>query len=64
VAVTSKPIIISECLSAEAVSGVDPADVSKAGWITDSFNQLLRSNHSQIQYEVWFNQHPSGNPDW
>lgn len=64
VAVTKKPIIISEWASAEAVSGVDPAGVSKAAWITDSFNQLLSSNYSQIQYEVWFNQQPSGNPNW
>jgi hypothetical protein len=64
VAVTSKPIIIAEWASAEAVSGVDPPGVSKAAWITDAFNQLLSGNYAQIQYEVWFNQQPSDNPDW
>jgi hypothetical protein len=63
VAVTSKPIIIAEWASAEAVS-VDPPGVSKAAWITDAFNQLTSSNYSQIQYEVWFNQQPSGGPNW
>ncbi len=64
VSVTSKPIIIAEWASAEAVSGVDPPGVSKAAWITDAFNQLLSSNYRQIQYEVWFNPQPSGNPSW
>ncbi len=63
-AVTSKPIIIAEWASVEAVSGVDPPGVSKAAWITDAFNQKLTSNYLQIQYEVWFNQQPSGNPNW
>jgi hypothetical protein len=64
VAVTSKLIIISEWASAEAVSGVDPFGVSKAAWITDAFTQLSSSNYAQIQFEVWFNQQPSDNPNW
>jgi hypothetical protein len=62
-AVTSKPVIIAEWGSVEAVSG-DPPGVSKAAWITDAFNQLLSGTYPQIQYEVWFDQNNPGNPDW
>ncbi len=51
----SKPILIAEIASTEAVVGSDPTGVSKSAWITDALKTQLPNNFPQIKGLVWFN---------